>query len=1668
MKEAPRKHGSALTRTFPSNRAFEGCARAIMSDTTEAADPRLRQPPATREAVLRLLEEGAESEGPRLLLDFAEIFLSRVPDQILRERSAEELGAMARDAFAFLEQTRPYRVNVAVGNPGPEAGGWGAEITAIRTNVTERPFIIDTIREYLNACDLDIELMVYPLFDVQRDEGGRITALLPPSDGGPKESVVHCEVARVTDPDQITLIQAELTRRLQDVVRATDDFRPMLGAVERVIIQLDQRAEDIPRRREELEEIQHFLRWLVEGGFVFLGYRAYDLIGAKANERSIVVQPGSGLGLLRNEAESRFAEPVPISELEGGMRDLAVHGPVLIINKTNAESTVHRRARMDYIGVKKLDVGGNVVGEHRFIGLFTSKAYAQAADNIPILRHKLAGILEEAGARAGSHDYKEIITIFNSLPKEELFLSSAAEVAQDVRTALTSYSSSEVRVSLRKDPLHRGLSVMVILPKERFSGTVRRAIEAALVEAYQAEVLNYHLAMGEGNQARLHFYIGGKEAQIEAVQASELETVIGELIRTWTDRIMEGLESVRPAEEARRLARHYGNVLSREYQAATEPDIAVGDIVELEAMRAEGRTISISLANREEAVGFPEATELKVFLRGERLILSDFMPILENAGLRVIAMKPHEVGGNGDPDATIYIFGVQDAEGARLDVAECGERLSETVLAARAGDAVSDRLNALVVTAGLRWREVDVLRGYAGYAFQVGAVPSRQALPSALVRHPGLARELFDLFETKFDPSGSMTVAQRLSAAADIRSAFHASLGGVSLLSEDRALRRLEELISSTVRTNYYRRGGSDNPSRSGGVPYISYKFLVGDQEEARPTELLFEVWVHSSRMEGVHLRGSEVARGGIRWSDRPDDFRTEILGLVKTQMVKNAVIVPGGSKGGFVTRHIPSDAEARLEEGKLQYQTLMRGLLDVTDNLVDGRPKPPENVFCYDRPDPYLVVAADKGTATFSDVANDVSGEYGFWLGDAFASGGSNGYDHKTVGITARGAWECVKRHFLEMGKDIQSEPLTVVGIGDMSGDVFGNGMLLSEQIRLIAAFDHRHVFIDPDPDPATSFAERSRLFALGRSSWGDYDRGVLSEGGMIVPRGAKEVELSPQARRALGLYGEDPVDGESLIRCVLRAPVELLWNGGIGTYVKASTETNADAGDPANDPVRIDVPELRCEVVGEGGNLGLTQRARVEYALLGGRLNTDALDNSGGVDMSDHEVNLKILLAPSVSAGSMSDERRNQLLGELTEAVAELVLEDNRSQSLGISLDERRAKEAMDDFRDLMFALEKSGDLDRAAECLPSLDVLVERRDRGQWIVRPELCVLLAYAKLGLKTQLLKSSLPEDPVTESYLLGYFPPTAIVAAGRDNLTRHRLRHEIITAQLTNDLVDLMGATFVNRIMRDTGRSAEEVVRSWLVASRLADHRALLRQMGQQRTAVNVRVSYRWLMGLARVLERTTRWVLQNVEPEEASTRIVDQNLAGLALLRDTFTEFVAGEERQLFEARVREIRELGADEAFSRRLITLRFLDQLLEILDISRETTTEPIPTAHAYYQAAETLDVPWLRRRIFAAAGDDQWEIRAAQVLSEDLSRAHRRLVVGVLKGFELAGNGVPPDSDYMGGLKARDLGRFREIVTELKDEESIGLAAISVATRELSDLADRVAPAQEVRW
>ncbi len=1602
--------------------------------------------------VLDALRGQLSDDRFRLLEKFVPFFLGKAPMDFIEDRGAADLGRICLESFRFLDRSRPDRVDVEVLSPPREATGGYAPVTVVRTNVSERPFIIDTIREFLHSVDHKIHHLVYPLMSVVRDAEDRIVDLAPPGERDRTESLVYCEVSRVVEPERLASLRDQAARRLRDVVRATDDFGLMVDKIGDVVSELGFRMRDLRDRREEFREIQAFLRWLRDGGFVFLGYRCYTFRPTEAtDELCVQVERGSGLGVLQDEDRSAFAKPVPVSELPPGMLERAFSGPVLIISKTNAESTVHRRARMDYIGVKKLRHDGSVGGEHRFLGLFTSQAYSEPAQDIPILRQKLETILARAGLAEGSYDYKEVITIFGTLPKEELFLASADEIAKDIRTILIRYNTAEVFVSVRRDVLGRGVSIMVVLPRSRFSGSFRREFEAWLGTRYAAEILNYHLTMSAGDQARLHFYLGGASDMLAQVDAEELRATVSDLTRSWFDEVRDRLAEEHGPERARRLARFYGQTFAPEYRAANEPGVAIRDIHELEAMRAEDRAESVRFFDDRPGA---DRCELKVYLRRHPIILSDFMPVLENCGLRVIAVSPFELREEGEEDSFIYSFDVQTGDGRSVDVEERGEAVSRTILAVRAGDATNDRFNRLVQRTGMVWREVDVLRAYASYAFQAGAVPSREVLPTALDRYPAIARLLFRLFELRFDPGLPDSAEERERREAALRSDLSRELVGVESLAHDRALRAFQTVILATVRTNYYRNGGANPTRRSGGVPYLSFKFDSEELQAVAKTRLLYEVWVRSSRMEGIHLRGASVARGGIRHSDRPDDFRTEVMGLVNTQVVKNAVIVPSGSKGGFVCLRHFAEREAMGEEARDQYRTLIRGLLDITDNLAPERTRP-EGVVHRDGFDPYLVVAADKGTAPFSDTANAVAAEYDFWLDDAFASGGSNGYDHKGVGITARGAWESVKRHFREMGRDIQQSSFTVVGIGDMSGDVFGNGMLLSPHIRLVAAFDHRHVFIDPDPDPESTFAERLRIFRLSRSSWDDYDRSLLSPGGLIVSRGVKSIELGAEAKAALGLDpGSGPLDGESLIRAVLRAPVDLLWNGGIGTYVKAGHETHADAGDTTNDPVRVDADDLRARVVGEGGNLGLTQAARVEYALAGGKINTDALDNSGGVNLSDREVNLKILLNEVLAAGELTRDERNDLLRRLTDAVAALVVEDNESQCTAVSYDEYRARRDTDQFWVLMTELTRSGLLDRDAEGLPSWEQLRARKEANQSLSRPELAVLQSYAKLSLKAALLDSDLPDDPIAADYFLDYFPFEAIRTVGRARAWNHRLRRQIVVSQLTNDLVDMMGSTFIHRLARETGREKWEIARAWLVAARLTQHQILVNEIRSREGIVPTAVIYRWTLQLSRVLERTTRWVLTNYDAEASTATLIEDSLEGLGALRRKFHEIVAGEDRDDFLRRVREGMTAVDDEPFVRNLVALRFLDHLLEILRLARTTETDPVRAARVYYWVTEELRIPWLARSIeLAATGTTRWQKRWALGLVQDLGAIRRNLTESALSGESMLADSLGYDG------KGARIERLHEVLAEVEAEETISLAGLSVAVQEIRPLALR---------
>ncbi|MGZ6140582.1 MAG: NAD-glutamate dehydrogenase, partial [Myxococcaceae bacterium] len=1200
----------------------------------------------------------------------------------------------------------------------------------------------------------------------------------------------------------------------------------------------------------------------------------------------------------------------------------------------------HRRVKMDYLGVKQVDPGGRIVGELRMIGLFTSKAYMEPARHIPLVRRKLEHIMEAEDLFPGSHDYKAVTALFESFPKDELFAAAAEDLRATVMELLGLEELRRVRLFVRQNLQGRSVSATVALPRDLVSTELRVRLQALFEERFHGESVDYYLSFGETDPARFHFIIHVPEGEIPQVSVSALEHEVVEAARGWDDRLSDALVA-RMGERGHELARRYAGLFPEYYKTAIPVQAAAFDVMKFEMLGPE-RPYAIGLQSERDV---PEPlTRLKLYKTGGKAPLSDLLPILEALGLTVVEEVPTRLQEHEGQGRYLHDFGVLGPDGRPLDLDTVGDLVADTVRAVWDGAAESDSLNRLVPSAALSWREVSILRAYRQYRQLLGGGFTKRYQNDAFVRNGEVARKLVRLFRGRLDPDA----ADDPDDVAELEQEVLRDLDAIASLDDDRILRGFLVLILATVRTNVFKADGS--------LPYISFKLRCSDVPGMPKPVPEWEIFVYSPDMEGVHLRGGYVARGGIRWSDRLEDYRTEILGLMKAQMVKNAVIVPVGAKGGFILKNPPAGREELREEERRQYVVLMRGMLDLTDNIVAGTAVPPAGVRVLDPdPDAYLVVAADKGTAHLSDTANQVSAEYGFWMGDAYASGGSTGYDHKALGITAKGVWESVKRHFRELGRDVMSEPFTVVGVGDMSGDVFGNGMLLSPETRLVAAFDHRHVFIDPTPDPAASLTERRRLFELAGSSWDDYDRSRISEGGGVWPRSAKAVPLSPQARTALGVQDASLAPNE-LCRAILRAPVDLFWNGGIGTFVKASSETHLDVGDRANDALRVDGRELRTVVVAEGGNLGFTQEGRIEYAHKGGRINTDAIDNSAGVDCSDHEVNLKILLQLAIEEGELTLEQRNGLLQEVAGDVTAHVLYDNYLQVQILSQEAAVSHLRMEAYEDLMSELEARGLLDRALEFLPSTEGMLERAAEGQGLARPRLCVLLAYAKRLLREQILPSPLPDDPYMEADLAAYFPRAVVERFGH-LVGRHALRREIIATIITNDVIHSMGITFVPRMVAETGATPDEVARAFLVAREVSDARRRWDAVEGLDGVVSGPVQEELMDGVDGIVEQLARWYLQHIPSLDLGSEI-DRGRAGFAELAANLGESATSAWRATRDERLQRLRDAGVPEEPARFGAVVPDLIFAPDILAVARETGRSIPEVAHAFFLLGERL--------------------------------------------------------------------------------------------------------------
>jgi glutamate dehydrogenase len=1604
----------------------------------------LRSIPAARVALIERIARAASGRTGRNELHqrFLRGYFQGVAEEDLAAHPPGPLAKAALAHLAFGQRRAPGRALVRVFNPAADADGFESPHSLVLTVTDDMPFLVDSLGMALSHAGLAVHLIVHPVLQVRRDGRGRLIDI-----GANGSQAVHAEswqlyeIDRLTEPEQLEKLRRELESTLADVRAVVSDFMPMRERVREIIARLDSDPPPLPAA--EVSEARHLLDWMEGRHFVFLGYRHYRLERGRSEDR-LVPDVLSSLGVLARGR--RRAARAAATVLRGDVRTRAREPELLIVTKANSIATVHRGEYLDYVGVKTFDSRGLVDGEHRFLGLWTSTAYHGSPREIPVLRRKVERVIEHFGLDPASHDGKEVLNVLETYPRDELFQAGVPDLIRIVRGVVNLYERRTVRLLVRRDPYHRFYSCLVYVPRDRYNTEVRQRIERIATEGFAGTSVESNAQISGSSHARVHVVVRTDPAQHHKPHLAAIEQRIAETALTWSDRLRNVLIGHRGEAAGLALVGRYRHAFPVAYQDDVAPEAVLDDLADLEALRTEPQALRLKLYR--PAAQKAGRVHLKVAKLGDPVPISDILPMLENFGLRVISERPYQLAWPEGGAAWIQDFELEHRDGLVVDIARVEDKFREAFLAAWNGAIENDGFNRLVLFADLAARQIVVLRAYCRYLLQTGVPFSQIYMERTLSGNAAITHNLVRLFETRFEP-GAARGGRPERVADNIVAQIRTALDAVASLDDDRILRAYLNLVRATLRTNYFQAGGDGRPKS-----YLSFKFDPAQIPDLPLPKPKFEIFVYSPRVEGVHLRMGYVARGGIRWSDRREDFRTEVLGLMKAQNVKNTVIVPVGAKGGFVPKRLGGTREEIQAEVVACYQTFIRGLLDLTDNIASGRIVPPRDVVRRDGDDPYLVVAADKGTATFSDIANAISADYGFWLGDAFASGGSAGYDHKKMGITARGAWECVKRHFREMDIDTQKTDFTVTGIGDMSGDVFGNGMLLTRHIRLQAAFDHRHIFLDPDPDPAAAFAERERLFALPRSSWDDYDRKKLSRGGGVFPRTLKSISLPVEARTLLGLEAASATPTE-IIRAILRMPVDLLWNGGIGTYVKASDESNAEVGDRTNDGLRINGRELRAKVVGEGGNLGLSQRGRVEYALKGGRLNTDFIDNSAGVNTSDVEVNIKILLNPQVAEGRLARGERNRLLARMTRAVADLVLRNNYLQGQAISTLEVQSAARLPEFQHLIRSLERSGDLNRGLEFLPSDDELLERRKRGIGLARPELAILLAYSKIWLNNHLLASDVPEDPYLSNELERYFPAPVQERFPRA-ITHHRLRREIIATATTNSLVNRMGPTFVPRAQEDTGAEPAQIARAYTAAREIFAMREVWEQIEALDNRVPAKLQYEAAFQTSRLLRHATYWLLSARRRGLQVDAAVKEFRSGVRELEAHIAELLTGDELVRFgEARSR-YDQAGLPPHLAARVTSLEALNAALDIVEIAGAHRVSVTETARVYFEVGTRAGIDWLRTRIEKLSVDGPWQAIARTGLRDGALRVHRRLTERVLSRHE-RGSASARVGAWMEAA-GKDLAHWQRTLNDMRAAGAADFATLTVGVETVRKLAN----------
>lgn len=1575
---------------------------------------------------------------------FITLFYSHASENDLKTRSMTELFGMAHSHWQLIcEKLAAMYCKIRVFNPDLERDGWQSTHTIVEVIMMDMPFIIDSIRIELSRLGFSIHLMIHTGgTKIYRTDSGSVIDVddYHATVCETIEAPVYLEIDRQTNPNVLTMIKENLARVLSDVERIVTDWKPMRERVQESIRALSESK--APLSAEEVTESIAFLEWLLDDQFTFLGVRDYEVVDS-GRDMAMRLISGSGLGVLRDESHSKVSRL--FSDMPSLARKLMLStDELLVISKTNTLSSVHRQAYTDYLGIKHFNEQGVLIGERRVIGLYTSTAYSSHPKHIPFLRRKVVAVLQKSGLPPKSHAAKDLMHILETFPRDDLFQGPVDVLYQMTMGILNLQDRRKISVFVREDAYGRFVSCLVYVPRDNFNSQLINRVRDVLMETFHGTEANYSTYFYTPILTRIHYNIRIPSKHTLNFDINALHMRLEEVTKSWQDGFQEYALEHFGEERGNIIVARYSNAFTAGYREVFSPMYAIGDIEHIESLPSID-VLGVSLYRSLSATS--QEIKFKLYRHGQTVPLSDALPILENMGLRVIEEQPYQLIFKDSTQLWINDFSMFFPKDLTFDVEEVRDIFQSAFNQIWLGNVENDLLNALVLEAQLNWREISVLRAYIKYLRQTGFMYSQQYVAETFLKYPHIAKSYMALFHLLFHPTHD--TSSELTQET-IEATLQKQIDNVTLLDEDRIFRRILAVIKATLRTNFYQ---ADTQGHVKSI--ISFKLSpsqIPDMPQPLPK---FEIFVYSPRFEGVHLRMSKVARGGLRWSDRREDFRTEVLGLMKAQQVKNAVIVPSGAKGGFVPKNLPVDGsrEDILQEAISCYKSFIQGLLDITDNINGFEIVPPKNVVCYDEPDPYLVVAADKGTATFSDIANQIASDNDFWLSDAFASGGSTGYDHKKMAITARGAWLSAERHFQGLGINVDHTDVTVVGIGDLSGDVFGNGVLLSPHLKLVAAFNHMHIFLDPNPNPNISFLERKRMFALPRSTWADYHPEVISAGGGVHSRAAKYIMITPEVKQLLEIV-DDRLSPTDLIRAILKAPVDMIWNGGIGTYVKAIEETQVSVGDRANDAVRVNGSELRSRVVVEGGNLGFTQLGRIEYALLGGLINTDFIDNSGGVDCSDHEVNIKILLNSIVASGDLTETQRNQLLASMTDEVASLVLQNNYHQNEAVSFLALMSPQHMSLYMRYLDAQEAAGKINRALEYLPDTKTLTERRANGFGLTRPEISVLFAYSKIILKEDIRQSDLLQDPTLIECMQGAFP-TAIRKTYADMLDKHRLRDEILATQISNHLVSHMGITFVYLMMDETGATVGAIVRAFIVAFQIFHVEEMYADIEALDYSVDMSLQYQMMDEVIRLVRRTTRWFLRNYRDQIDINVMIAHFEPHTKGLYKRLPKLLLGLDKESADVRRDQLIAANVPEDIATRVAAARSMYHLLNVILAADAHCADVYLVAQIYFTLIDRLDLAWFRDKINEHPVTHRWSMLAKAAFKSDLDVIQRKLTTSVLSfetSAKTSGARLNAWMDHYDDLIAR----WRGILSDLHSEDITDFSIISVGVRELFDL------------